>query len=90
MKSRTSKSPRPAQHTLRRVPPAIDSALRRKSRRDGKSLNETALEVLSQALAINGEIRHTDLDFMIGSWVSDPAFDQAIKEQSKIDRALWK
>ena len=57
------------QYTLRQIPPALDEALRRKSRQDGKSINQTAIEVLHTGLALNGDsIRHRDLDFMVGSW----------------------
>ena len=64
------------QYTLRQIPPALDEALRRKSRQDGKSINQTAIEVLYAGLALNGDsIRHRDLDFMVGSWVEDKSFD---------------
>jgi hypothetical protein len=78
------------QYTLRQIPPALDEALRRKSRQDGKSINQTALEVLHAGLALNGDsIRHRDLDFMVGSWVEDPAFDEAIRSQDSVDPKLW-
>ena len=79
------------QYTLRQIPPALDEALRRKSRRDGKSINQTAIEVLHTGLALNGEsVRHQDLDFMAGSWVEDPAFDEAIRSQDRVEPKLWK
>ncbi len=31
---------------------------------------------------------HTDLDFMIGSWVDDPAFDEAIENFEVIDETI--
>jgi len=80
-----------AQYTLRQIPPALDEALRRKSQRDGKSMNQTAIEVLQAGLALNGDsLLHRDLDFMVGSWVEDPAFDQAIRSQDRVDPKLWR
>ena len=79
------------QYTLRQVPCELDEALRRKSRREGKSLNRAAIEALSAGLSLSGEpVRHHDLDFLIGSWVEDPKFDAAIQEQNKVDRDLWR
>lgn len=78
------------QYTLRQIPPALDAALRRKSQEDGKSINQTAIEVLHTGLALSGNaIKHRDLDFMIGSWVEDPSFDEAIRSQDRVDRKLW-
>ena len=78
------------QYTLRQIPPALDQALRRKSRKEGKSLNETALEVIHTGLALNGDrIEHRDLNFMVGSWVEELAFDEAIRAQDVVDPKLW-
>jgi hypothetical protein len=80
----------PIQYTLRQIPPALDEALRRKSRQAGKSINQTAIEVLRSGLALAGDsIRHRDLDFMVGSWVEDAAFDEAIGSQDRVDPKLW-
>ncbi len=80
----------PIQYTLRQIPPALDEALRRKSRQDGRSLNQTAIEVLHTGLALAGDsVRHRDLDFMAGSWVEDPAFDEAIGLQDRVDPKVW-
>jgi hypothetical protein len=80
-----------SQYTLRQIPPGLDEALRRKSRREGKSLNQTALEVMKAGLAVNGEsIVHRDLNFMAGSWVEDPCFDEAIRAQDVVDSNLWR
>jgi hypothetical protein len=79
------------QYTLRQIPQALDEALRKKSRQDGKSLNQTAIEVLQTGLALHGNsIRHRDLDFMVGSWVEDASFDEAIRSQDRVDPKLWR
>jgi hypothetical protein len=84
------KAKAPIQYTLRQIPPALDEALRTKSRQDGKSINQTAIELLHSGLALTGDsIKHRDLDFMAGSWVEDPAFDEAIGAQDRVDPKLW-
>jgi hypothetical protein len=79
------------QYTLRGIPPPLDEALRRKSRQEGHSINQTAIEVLRTGLILNGDsIRHHDLDFLAGSWVEDPSFDEAIRSQDRVDEKLWR
>jgi hypothetical protein len=34
--------------------------------------------------------RHRDLSDLAGTWVEDPAFDQAIADQDLVDEDLWK
>lgn len=82
---------RAIQYTLRNVPPALDRALRRRAKQLSKSLNEVALEALTRGAGVEHEVReHADLDFLFGSWVDDPEFDQAIADQRKIDPDLWR
>jgi hypothetical protein len=79
------------QYTLRKIPPEVDAALRRRSKQEGKSLNQVALEALSRGLGIaTAPSKFHDLDFVIGTWVEDPAFDKAIEEQRQIDPEMWK
>lgn len=84
------RSKRTTQYTLRQVPDRVDRALRRRAREEGKSLNQTTIEVLAAGLALNeGEVAHRDLEFLCGTWVEDPAFEAAIKAQDQVDPALW-
>lgn len=79
------------QYTLRNVPRAVDKALRELARRQGRSLNEVAIEALARACGVaDEEVRHRDLAGVAGTWVEDPAFDAAIEDQDQIDQALWK
>lgn len=81
----------PVQYTLRQIPRSLDQALRRKSRQEGKSINQTAIEALHTGLALQGEtVLHRDLDFMVGSWVEDSSFDEAIRAQDQVDAKLWR
>lgn len=78
------------QYTLRNFPRELDQALRQKARKEGRSLNEIAIEALARGVGIQGEIpKNHDLDFAIGSWVEDPEFEKAIAAQSQIDPELW-
>jgi hypothetical protein len=79
------------QYTLRKVPPEVDKALRRKARKEGKSLNEIAIEALSRGAGVDAlAVKNHDLDFAFGSWVEDPEFDKVLGDQRRIDADLWK
>ena len=85
------KSSRGTQYTLRQIPRAVDERLRRKAREEGKSLNQTAVDVLTAGLALSGEdVPHHDLDFMVGTWVEDPAFEDSFQVQDQIEPHLWR
>lgn len=79
------------QYTIRNVPKVVDRALRRRADRQAKSLNEVAVEALARGAGVEREAReHHDVDFLFGSWVEDPAVDQAMADQRAIDEGLWK
>jgi hypothetical protein len=79
------------QYTLRKIPREVDKTLRQKARKEGRSLNEVAIEALSRGAGVElGIEKNHDLDFAIGTWVEDPEFDKAIGEQRQIDPDLWK
>lgn len=78
------------QYTIRNVTSQVDERLRQRSRAEGKSLNEVALEALARGAGVAGEpVVYSDLDSVIGCWKDDPAFDAAIREQDVIDPKLW-
>jgi plasmid stability protein len=79
------------QYTIRAVPDAVDQALRERARREGKSLNEVATEALQRGVGlIPSEQVSDDLDAFVGSWVDDPAAEDALKAQDRVDRSLWR
>ena len=79
------------QYTIRAVPAAIDRALRRRAKREAKSLNAVTVEVLARGLELDAKpAEHTDLDALIGSWQEDPAFDRAIADFERVDEEAWK
>ena len=78
------------QYTIRKVPPHLDEELRRRAHQEHKSLNELALWALARGLGLSEqEVRHHDLDDLSGTWVDDPAFDQAIEAMDRVDPELW-
>jgi len=79
------------QYTVRSVPEDVDRQLRERAKKEGKSLNEIVLAALALAAGHgNGKIVYHDLDEFIGTWVEDPAFDEAIAAQDQIDEELWR
>lgn len=79
------------QYTLRNVPKAVDRALREQARRQRRSLNQVALDTLERALGVSaGETPRRDLGDIAGSWVRDPAIDEALEHQRSIDPELWR
>ncbi len=79
------------QYTIRGVPPAIDQAVRRRARQEGKSLNAVAMEALARGLELDAKVvEHRDLDELIGTWQEDPAFDAAIADFERVDEEVWR
>ena len=79
------------QYTLRRIPPALDEALRERARQEGRSLNEIALGALARGMGVAEEgTRYRDLSDITGSWIADPEIDAALVDQDAIDEDLWK
>jgi hypothetical protein len=74
-------------YTVRGVPKEVDAELRRKAARQKKSLNQVILDELSRA---NGQQKKADFSDLVGKWEPDPAFDEIIASQRKIDWAKWK
>jgi hypothetical protein len=79
------------QYTIRAVPDRIDRALRKRAKAEGKSLNAVVLQVLMEGVeAPDRPKRNENLREFFGTWVEDPAFDEAMKDFEKVDEELWK
>lgn len=79
------------QYTLRNVPQKVDRALRRAAREAGKSLNQTALEILEGALGVGGKPgRRRDLTDLAGTWKEDRETAAALADQRRIDPEDWR
>ncbi|MGB0065303.1 MAG: hypothetical protein WBP85_12725 [Terracidiphilus sp.] len=79
------------QYTIRNIPDYLDAVLRDAARREGKSLNEMAVAALVRGAGLSEPERvKRDLSDIAGTWQEDPAFDSAIRDQQKIDEAMWR
>jgi plasmid stability protein len=77
------------QYTIRRIPAGLDQELRRRAKRQGKSLNEVAIEALARSLGVEEETVHRELGDIAGSWKKDAAIESALEDQDRIDESLW-
>jgi hypothetical protein len=79
------------QYTIRSIPSQVDRALRRQAQASGKSLNQLAVEALAKQAGFDEQPKlFTDLDFLIGSWVDDPACERALESFEQVDEDLWR
>ena len=78
------------QYTIRNIPGALDTMLRDRAKKEGKSLNEIVIEALARAMGFSKEsVRQRDLGGIAGTWIEDPEFNRAIEDQDRIDEGLW-
>ncbi len=79
------------QYTIRNVPPSVDRVLRRRAAERGTSLNGLVLDVLAREAGIGGQARvYEDLDAFAGTWVHDPAVDDALRDVRRVDERDWR
>jgi hypothetical protein len=78
------------QYTVRDVPVHVDQALRRQANAEGKSLNQVVRDLLVREAGGEAPVVHDDLDELAGAWEDDPQFDEAIRDQDRIDESLWR
>ena len=75
------------QYTIRQIPQSVDRALRARAKSQGKSLNETTVEVLREAMLSDRGTRHHDLSDLVGSMTPQDAraVEQSVAEADKAD-----
>ena len=79
------------QYTIRRIPKAVDDAVRERARVTGKSLNEAVVDVLADGAGVKGVPRkRRDFSGVAGTWKSDKTFDSVLADQERIDKELWR
>lgn len=79
---------RDIQYTVRGIPQEVDRALRKKAAKRKLSLNQIIVEELSAATT--GLRKRANFDDVVGQWAPDPAFDEIIATQRRIDPEKWK
>jgi hypothetical protein len=82
------KQAQPIQYTLRAVPLEVDRVLRQKASQRKQSLNQVILDEL--AVATIGHKQKADFSDLVGKWTPDPAFDEILAAQRRIDPGKWK
>jgi plasmid stability protein len=75
------------QYTIRQVPKALDRALRARAKSQGKSLNETTVEVLAEALGTKAMEQRRDLSDLVGSMTAADAraIEKSVAEMDRFD-----
>ena len=66
----------------------MDRALRQKAAQSKQSLNQVILDEL--AVATIGHKQKGDFSDLVGKWTPDPAFDEILAAQRRVDRDTWK
>jgi hypothetical protein len=79
------------QYTIRRIPAALDTVLRQRARAAGKSLNEAAVDALTEGSGMAGKPRRRrDLSDIAGTWKRDKAVDAVLAAHDQVDADLWR
>jgi hypothetical protein len=76
------------QYTIRKVPKAVDKALRAKAKAEGKSLNQMAVQVLQDALGLgDAQKPRRDLGDLVGSMTEQDArtIDESVRWLDEAD-----
>ncbi len=79
--------------TLRNLPDEVSAYLSGRAATEGKSINATAVSLLSRAAGLDPHQRkRRDLSWLAGSWTAAEArrFDSVVAECRKVDTGEWK
>ena len=78
------------QYTIRAVPRELDMILRKRALEAGTSLNQILLDVLMRGAEIEAQrVSRRNLSDLCGRMEPDSGFDDAIRDQERVDAALW-
>jgi len=81
--------------TIKDIEPEIAQKLKKTAAKQGKSINQLALEIIKKSLQheknTKYSIEYTDLDHLFGRWSDDDfkLIAGKINNERKIDRELW-
>jgi plasmid stability protein len=76
--------------TIRNCPSELDTALQTETRRRGQSLNQTVIQLLSQALGVASH-KQNGLQRFAGGWSEEEfaEFERANASSSMLDPEIW-
>ena len=78
--------------TIRNLPPELADALEKEKQRRRKSLNQTTVELLAQALGIGPPgTRSNGLAALAGGWTAQQwrSFEESVALTEQVDQELW-
>lgn len=78
--------------TIRNVPHDLADRLDEERRLRGRSLNQTVLDLLAQALRLDGGRRSNGLAALAGTWSQDDAaaLESTLRFTEAVDEELWR
>jgi len=75
------------QYTIRGIPEPVDRVIKKRAKQTGKSFNKTVVDILSlQTFGTTDSKDDDNFDFLFGADTLDEAFDEAIRDLSKVDK----
>jgi len=78
------------QYTIRGIPSSVDQVIRKRAQQEGKSFNQTVVDLLSlQVFGTTEPKEDTNFSWLFNKNSLDEGFDQAIRELSQVDEPLW-
>ena len=78
------------QYTLRKIPPSLDSVLRRRANEEHKSLNQVVLDALMRTFGLrNGPVKQRDLSDIVGAEGFEPEVEKVLEDQRVVDSEMW-
>ena len=81
------------QYTIRNISKKADQVLRRRAKDENKSLQQVAKEALELGAGIVPQgkhpVKYRDLSDIAGTYVYDPGFEEAMRDQDQVDPRDW-
>jgi len=81
------------QYTIRNISKKADQILRRRAKNENKSLQQVAREALELGAGIvplgKQPVKYRDLSDIAGTYVHDPGFEEAMRDQDQVDPRDW-
>jgi hypothetical protein len=77
-----------SQYTIRSIPPKLDSVLRRRAQKTGKSLNEVVIDVLTKGAGVALDASFDDLDWFIGNKSLNESFGESLEWLDKVPKDI--
>ena len=75
--------------TLSNIPSEVERELQRRAQAEGRSVDELAARLLIDAVGAR-PFAASDFNDIIGTWISDPQVEEALRDQDRIDPDLWR